>query len=114
MALGAIYSYLSGDNDEIELNDTGIEQRHETEQTSHDLFNINKQLCEQSLIQTPRQTKKSNRDCNFDDLETIPSNKKSKTGDEMVDEKQDDTSANFITTSCSFGLIKTEGDNKGI
>ena len=32
----------------------------------------------------------------------------------MVDKKQDDTSANFITTSCSFGLIKTEGDNKGI
>jgi len=114
MAPGAFFSYFSGDNDEIQLNDIGIEQRHkdETEQTSNDLLN---QLCEESLIQTPRQTMKNTRDCDFDDLEaTAPSNKKSKIDDEIVDEKQDDTSANFITTSCSFGLIKTEGDNNGI
>ena len=114
MAPGAFFSYFSGDNDEIQLNDTGIEQRHkdETEQTSNDLLN---QLCEESLIRTPRQTMKNTRDCDFDDLEaTTPSNKKSKIDDEIVDKKQDDTSANFITTSCSFGLIKTEGDNNGI
>ena len=110
MAPGAIYSHFSVDNDEIELNDAGIEQRHETEQTSLDLFN--KQLCEESLIQT-RWTKKNTRDCNYEDIETTQCNKKSKTGDEMVDEEED-ASATFNTTSCSLGLIKTAGDNKGI
>ena len=87
MAPGAIYSHFFVDEDKDQLIEEVIEQLYETEQTSQDLSD-GLRLCQESLIPTPW-TKKNDRDCNSENLEATPCNKKSKMGDEIVDEEEE-------------------------
>ena len=94
MAPGAIYFHFSVNKDEVQLIDEVIEQLYETKQTSQDFFD-EQRLCQESLILTPP-TQKNDRDCNSEDLEATPCNKKLKmgenhikNGDNLVEEEEE-------------------------
>ena len=96
MPPGAIYSYYSGDKDELELIDAVYVQPHETEHTSQYLL-FEASLFEESLIPTaleqsliPTAYKMKNaREYNLEDIATHPCKKKSKLVDNHSDNGDD-------------------------